>query len=100
VPLAEWQHPIQAFLFDRSHEALSAHALQFGEAGGVRTTRTPTALRIPFVAEVQVGSRSPSKMRPSRISGWRVYDDVRSMNLGPIFDNVVESFRISTCLRT
>jgi hypothetical protein len=40
--------------------------LQFGEAGGVRTTRTPTVLRTVSIADVQFGSRSHSRIRPSR----------------------------------
>jgi hypothetical protein len=32
--------------------------LPFGEAGGVRTTRTPTVLSTASIAEVQFGSRS------------------------------------------
>jgi hypothetical protein len=40
------------FLVARSHEAFCI-ALQFGDAGGVRTTRTRTVLSTASIAEVQ-----------------------------------------------
>jgi hypothetical protein len=72
VPLAERQHPIQAFLFDRSHEAFCIGVtVRRSRPASAPTTRTPTVLSTASIAEVQFGSRShswKSKGRPLQLA--------------------------------